>query len=119
VTEGGAVGLKVFAGEERNAATALRMGAVGLVPVCANIDPETCLRIVKAVLEGDDAETDRLQERIRATVEVIVLGGPCWLSGPMYALGRLGLGLGNPVAPLPPAGEEQAARIVEFLAGDR
>ena len=48
VTEGGEVGLKVFAGEERNAAEALRIGAVGLVPVCANIEPTTYLELYEA-----------------------------------------------------------------------
>ena len=119
VNEGGKVGLKVFAGEERNAATALRIGAAGLVPVCANIELKTYLEIYEAAAERDGVALDRLQDRIRALVEVLVLSGPCWLSGPKYALRRLGLGLGIPVSPLPPAGGDQAARIEEFLTSDR
>lgn len=111
VDEGGPFGLKVLAGEERNAATAMRHGAVGLVPVCANIEPRPYLDLVEASRRGDEAEIDRLQGRIREIVEAIVRGGPCWLSGPMYALGRLGIGLGTPVSPLQPVGAEQAARI--------
>ena len=116
VIEGGAVGLKVFAGEERQAAKALALGAVGLVPVCANIEPATYLRIFEAATGHDEGETDRLQARIRTLVEVMVLGGPCWLSGPKYALGRFGFGPGTPVSPLEPAGEGQAARIDALLA---
>ena len=115
VTEAGAVGLKVFAGEERNAAQALRTGAVGLVPVCANIEPRTYLRLAAAAARGDEEEMEKLQGRIRDLVEVIVRGGPCWLAGPKYALARLGIGDGNPVSPLEPVGVEQAARIHEVL----
>ena len=49
-------------------------------------------------------------------VEAMVLGGPCWLSGPMYALGRWGSARGTPVSPLEPAGAEQAARIDAILS---
>ncbi len=116
VHEGGADGLKVFAGEERNAAEALRIGAVGLVPVCANIEPKPYLEMMEAVGREDGA-LERHQERIRALVAALVLSGPCWLSGPKYALGRLGIGPGTPVAPLPRADDEQAARIDRFLMG--
>ena len=115
VAEGGNAGLKVFAGEELNAAAALRIGAVGLVPVCANIEPGTYTRMMGAAARGDEAELARLQARIRAMAEGMVRGGPCWLSGPMYALGRLGIGTGVPVAPLQPAGAEHAARIDALL----
>jgi len=115
VAEGGEAGLKVFAGEERNAATALQIGAVGLVPVCANLDPAPYLHLMEAAARRDGAEADRLQEQIRTLVGAVVLGGPCWLSGPMYALGRLGIGDGTAVAPLAHVGAEQAARIDRVL----
>ena len=119
VAEGGAFGLKVLAGEERNAVAAMQMGAVGLVPVCANIEPVPYLRLLEAIARRDEAETARLQGHLRTLVEAIVRGGPCWLSGPMYALGRLGLGLGTPVAPLAHADAEQAARIDRLLGPSR
>jgi len=119
VTEGGEAGLKVFAGEELNAATALRIGAVGLVPVCANLEPSPYLKMMEAVARRDEEALNRLQDRIRTLVQAMVRGGPCWLSGPMYALGRLGFGLGTPVSPLPPAGPEQMARIDELVGKDQ
>ncbi len=115
VNEGGAVGLKVLAGEERNAAIALKMGAVGLVPVCANLDPKTYLDLVAAARRRDEIEVDRLQARIRQIVELLVLGGPCWLSGPKYALGRLGFGSGRAVGPLAPTSPDHAAGIEDWL----
>jgi hypothetical protein len=45
-----------------------------------------------------------------------VLSGPCFLSGPMYILGKLGMGRGVPVSPLHPADEAQKRRIDRFLA---
>jgi len=115
VTEGGEVGLEVFAGEELNAATALRIGAAGLVPVCANIEPAPYLRMMEAAARRDEEALNHLQARIRTLVQAIVRGGPCWLSGPMYALGKLGIGAGTPVSPLQVAGPEQAARIDEVM----
>jgi 4-hydroxy-tetrahydrodipicolinate synthase len=117
LAEGRDVGLTVLAGEERKAADALRAGAVGLVPVCANIEPAPYLGLCAAVRRGNENEAGRLQERINGLVDALVLSGPCWLAGPKYALARLGIGRGTPVSPLEPAGEEQRRRIDVFLAG--
>jgi 4-hydroxy-tetrahydrodipicolinate synthase len=111
LAEGRPLGLEVLAGEERKAADALRAGAAGLVPVCANIEPATFIRLWQAASRGDVEEADRLQGRVNALVETLVLGGPCWLAGPKYALARLGIGRGTPVSPLEPVAEGQAERI--------
>jgi 4-hydroxy-tetrahydrodipicolinate synthase len=115
LTEGRDLGLTVLAGEERKAADALRAGAVGLVPVCANIEPAPYLGLCAAVCRGDGAEAGRLQGRINLLVDTLILGGTCWLAGPKYALARLGIGRGTPLSPLQPVEEAQAGRIDAFL----
>jgi 4-hydroxy-tetrahydrodipicolinate synthase len=115
LSEGRAQGLKVLAGNERGAGTALLAGAVGLVPVCANIEPETYVRLWEAARDGNAPEVHRLQERIETLVEHLVLSGPCWLAGPKYALAQLGIGRGVPVSPLEPVGADQAQRIAALL----
>jgi 4-hydroxy-tetrahydrodipicolinate synthase len=109
-------GLKVLAGDERTAGAALLAGAVGLVPVCANIEPGTFLRLCQAARLRQEDEVSRLQQRIAVLVDTLVAGGPCWLAGPKYALGRLGIGEGKPVSPLQPTEPEQARRIDALLA---
>ena len=45
----------------------------------------------------------------------VVLSGPCFVAGPKYVLGKLGMGRGVPVSPLHPADETQTRRIDRFL----
>ncbi len=115
-TEGRTAGLRVLMGDERTAADGLRAGAVGLVNLCVNVEPETYLALYKAVVGGDEREAARRQERINRIVDEVVLSGPCFVAGPKYVLNRLGIGRGAPVSPLQPADEAQARRIDRFLA---
>ncbi len=115
VEEGRAVGLRVLMGDERTAADGLRAGAVGLVNLCVNVEPETYLALYRAVASGDDREATRRQERINRIVDEVVLSGPCFVAGPKYVLSRLGIGRGVPVSPLQPVDEAQARRIDRFL----
>ena len=116
VTEGAKVGLRVLMGDERTAAEGLRLGALGLVNLCSNLEPETYLRLCDAVARGDTEETNRAQQRINRIADEVVLSGPCFVSGPKYVLSKLGIGRGTPVSPLEPVSEAQAARIERFLA---
>ena len=115
VEEGRAVGLRVLMGDERTAADGLRAGAVGLVNLCVNVEPETYLALYRAVASGDDREATRRQERINRIVDEVVLSGPCFVAGPKYVLSRLGIGRGVPVSPLQPVDKAQARRIDRFL----
>jgi 4-hydroxy-tetrahydrodipicolinate synthase len=116
VTEGSKVGLRVLMGDERTAADGLRAGAAGLVNLCANIEPETYIRLYDASVRGDQSAMNRAQERINRIVEEVVLTGPCFVSGPKYVLSKLGIGRGTPVSPLEPVSAAQAERIDRFLA---
>ncbi|MBV9124371.1 MAG: dihydrodipicolinate synthase family protein, partial [Planctomycetes bacterium] len=115
IRAGGELGLKVLMGDERTAAEGLLAGAVGLVNLCANLEPRTYLRLFEAGVRKDQEELQRCQERINRIVITVVLSGPCFLAGPKYVLGRLGLGAGVPLSPLQPVAAEQARRIDEFL----
>jgi len=115
VVEGRAVGLRVLMGDEATASAGLKAGAIGLVNLCVNVEPATYLGLYDAAVRGDEPELARRQERINRILEEVVLSGPCFLSGPMYVLGKLGMGRGVPVSPLHPADETQARRIDRFL----
>jgi 4-hydroxy-tetrahydrodipicolinate synthase len=115
VAEGGKLGLRVLMGAESNAAAGLLAGAVGLVNLCINIEPETYLRLYEAAKRRDMAEMNRQQERINQLVDHVVVTGPCFMAGPMYVLARLGIGRGIPVSPLEPASAEQKQKIDRFL----
>jgi 4-hydroxy-tetrahydrodipicolinate synthase len=119
VADGGPLGLRVLMGDERTAADGLLAGAVGLVNLCANVEPQTYIRLCVAVASRDRPEIVRLQARIDQLVDTIVVSGPCFLAGPKYMLARLGIGQGRPVAPLEPVSAEQARRIDDFLAEDQ
>ncbi len=115
IVEGREVGLRVLMGDERNSAAGLRAGAVGLVNLCSNLQPQTYLRLYEAAQRRDDEAMERLQAQINRMVDEVVLTGPCFVSGPKYLLSRLGIGQGTPVAPLEPVSEAQARKIEAFL----
>ncbi len=116
VTEGGKVGLRVIMGDERTAAAGLRAGAVGLVNLCANLEPKTYLGIYEAAVRKDEAQLVRHQGRINQIIDTVVLTGPCFVAGPKYVLSKLGFGRGTPVSPLEPVSEEQKRKIDTFYA---
>jgi dihydrodipicolinate synthase/N-acetylneuraminate lyase len=116
IEQGRDVGLRVLMGDERNAAAGLRAGAVGLVNLCSNLQPETYLELYAAALRRDAAAMERCQAQINRLVDEVVLSGPCFVAGPKYMLSRLGIGRGTPVAPLEPVSEGQARAIDALLA---
>ena len=115
IEQGRELGLRVLMGDERNSAAGLRAGAVGLVNLCSNLQPETYLRLYEAALHHDETTMERMQAQINRLVDQVVLSGPCFVAGPKYMLSRLGIGSGTPVAPLEPVSEAQARRIEAFL----
>jgi len=115
VTAGQELGLEVLMGNEVNIADALRAGAIGMVPVCANVEPETFVGAYDAAARHDDAALQRAQDRINFLRESLVLAGSCWLAGPKYALCRMGLGTGKLVSPLQPLSAAEQRRVDERL----
>lgn len=118
IRRGADVGLAVLAGDEVVSGKALLAGAVGIVPVCANYDPVTYLRLYKAGRAGDRAGVARQMKRAMQLKEALVMSGPCWLTGIKYAVSVLGIGSGLPVSPLEPADAGRMARIDALIEAD-
>ena len=117
VHRGGEFGLAVLGGDERTAGDALLAGAVGIVPVCANYEPETFTALHAAGVAGDSEAVARSMRRVQELRECLVFTGPCWLSGIKHAVSLLGIGSGAVVSPLEPVPEPQRRRIAELHAG--
>ncbi len=117
VRRGREFGLAVLGGDEQTAGDALLGGAAGIVPVCANYEPETFTALYAAGVVGDAEAVARSMRRVRQLREALVLSGPCWLSGIKHAVSLLGIGSGAVVSPLEPAPEPQRRRIAELHAG--
>jgi len=115
MAEAAPYGLKVFMGEEPNIAEALLGGASGIVPVCANLEPETFIRAYAAGLRKDRAELARLQERILLVRSHLPRLAPCWIAGVKYSVAVLGLGSGRPVSPLQPLTAEEKQKLENFI----
>ncbi len=119
VEQGRAVGLNVLMGDERFIADGLFAGACGMVPVCANYEPETFVRAWQAHLDRDYTELLRLQMRVLAMRQTMLRTGPCWISGLKYALSKLGIGNGRAVSPLEPVDEARKKLIDEMVGAQR
>ena len=113
IERGRELGLKVLVGEERLMYEGLLAGGVGMVPVGANYEPETYIRIYNAGLRGDREELARQVERARYVCGTLC-GGTSWLAGIKYALSQRGLCSGKPLSPLQPTGEEQK-RLIDSI----
>jgi 4-hydroxy-tetrahydrodipicolinate synthase len=110
------VGLAVLAGDEPTSGEALLAGAAGIVPVCANYEPELFLRLFNAGKRGDRNELAPLMRRMEVLRESLLLSGPCWLTGIKYALSALGMGSGMPLSPLEPVDAKRKAVIDALIA---
>lgn len=114
VSEGRNVGLQVFQGSEATLADGLLAGACGLVPVCANYEPETFIQTYNAAVRKDIEELMRLDKRVLFLRQLLIKSDPCWLSGIKYAVSTLGIGTGRLVSPLPSASETLKKKIDEL-----
>jgi 4-hydroxy-tetrahydrodipicolinate synthase len=111
IRRGKTLGLSVLAGDELLMDQALLAGAKGIVPVCANYDPQGYLRLYEAGLRGDRAALARQMSRLLRTRKIILLSGDSWISGMKYAMSVLGFGSDKCVSPLEPAEAGRMARI--------
>lgn len=114
ISKAGPDGLRVLIGTERYAAKALRMGASGLVPTCANYEPDTFTAAYEA--RQDDQRLTAFQERMSALVENLLLKPRSWVAGAKYAVSKRGFGSGRPVSPTDPLNEQEKADIDTFCA---
>jgi 4-hydroxy-tetrahydrodipicolinate synthase len=115
IARGREVGLNVFGGDEFASGEAMLAGAVGIVPVCANVDPALFIRLFEVGSRRNAAELAPVMEEMLPVRETLVLSGPCWLAGIKYALSALGIGSGLPVSPLEPCDAPRMARIKAML----
>jgi 4-hydroxy-tetrahydrodipicolinate synthase len=111
IERGNGAGLAVLAGDEATSGEALLAGARGIVPVCANYDPQTYLQLYEAGTRGDRAEVARLMARAKLLKRRIIESGPNWLSGVKCAAATRGIGSGSVVSPLEPADAKRKAAI--------
>ncbi len=112
------IGLKVLQGSESCVAASLLDGACGIVPCCANFEPQTFVRAYEAAQRRDVVELWRCQERIRALRQNLLREPKNWLGGLKYAMSTRGVGSGKPVSPLQPLDEEERNRLDNFLRQD-
>jgi len=118
MAEAAPFGLKVFMGEEPHIAEALLAGASGIVPVCANLEPQTFIQAYQAGLRQDREELKRLQERILVLRAHLLQSVPCWISGINAAMAVLGFGSGKPVSPLQPLTAEEMQKMKAFVRAE-
>jgi 4-hydroxy-tetrahydrodipicolinate synthase len=111
IRKGRDVGLVVLAGDEPLAADALLAGAKGIVPVCANYTPERYIRLYEAGSRGDRKTTRDLMPELMSIRDILLLSGPCWISGIKYAMSALGYGSPQCVSPLEPVDAKRMALI--------
>jgi len=104
----------VMQGHEPHMAWGLTLGAAGVVPVCANYEPQTFVRIVTAAREGDRHAMEKAQARADLVRDTLSVATPAWLAGIVYAMGALGFGTGRPIPPLGPLRAAQRQRIDRF-----
>ena len=119
IRRGNDAGLTILAGDEQTSNKALLAGAKGIVPVCANYDPWTYLRLCEAGLRGNADEVARQMERVKTLIAALPCSGPCWLAGIKYAMSALGIGSGMPLSPLEPCDAQRMARIDAQMKADR
>jgi 4-hydroxy-tetrahydrodipicolinate synthase len=115
VTEGAEVGLRVLQGEEPHIARGMLAGAAGIVPVCANFEPQTYIAAYLAGLARNEALLQELQARIVTVRQELLFAGYLWIAGIKYAMSRLGYGSGRPVSPLEPLTADQQKAIDAFI----
>ncbi len=115
VAETTPLGMRVFMGDEASIADGLRLGACGVVPVCANFEPQTYIDAYQAGKRQDWAELARLHQRIMDLRANLPRAAPCWVAGVKYAVATLGIGSGMPVSPLEPLTAEERQKLEAFV----
>jgi 4-hydroxy-tetrahydrodipicolinate synthase len=106
--------LRVFQGYEPDIQWGLLLGVAGIVPVCANYEPQTFVAAWHAAQEGNIKLLSKAQERISSIRQILLLGNKNWISGIMYGVSTLGIGSGRPVLPLQEL-SSQAKQLIDRL----
>ena len=109
IRDGKDVGLGVLVGTEMCMGMSLWAGAVGLVALGVNIDPQVYLRGFAAAQKREAGPVLDLDLRLIEFRRDTAGSGDCWLSGTKYYLSKLGLGSERLMPPLQPASERRNA----------
>jgi 4-hydroxy-tetrahydrodipicolinate synthase len=104
---------RVLQGNESLASASLLQGADGLVPGLANVAPALLVALREAAGKGDAPTCARLQTAVEDLVSLYEQGH--WLPALKAAVAALGIGTGQPPAPLAPPGEAQRQAILAVL----
>jgi 4-hydroxy-tetrahydrodipicolinate synthase len=107
------VSFEVGQGDERAMVAGLLAGATGVVPGPANLAPEACVRLYRAVRDGQADQAARLQARIDALsgMHAIRRG----VATTKAAMSLLGLAPAVASQPFQPLDESEMARLRELL----
>jgi 4-hydroxy-tetrahydrodipicolinate synthase len=104
---------RVLQGHESLAAASLLAGGSGLVPGLANVAPALMVALREAARAGDVAACARLQDAVDDLATIHEQGH--WLPALKAAVALLGIGTGQPAAPLAPADEAHRRAIAAVL----
>lgn len=110
-------GVALLQGNETDICWSLAEGAAGIVPVCANYDPEMFVDIYNAATSKEQSETfdaKEAQNRINALRETLLVGDHNWIAGITWGLHTQGIGSGIPPLPLLPP-DEGRKKLIEGL----
>jgi dihydrodipicolinate synthase/N-acetylneuraminate lyase len=111
---GKAAGLSVLAGEEPFMDRAVMMGAKGIVPVCANYDPEGYVALYEAGIRRDKKALAKLMPELMERRRILLTTGVNWIAGMKYAMSVLGIGSGACVSPIEPA-EAKRKKLIDAM----
>jgi len=112
------VGVGVMQGYEPDIAWGLSIGAAGIVPVCANYDPQTFVAAISAARRKDAQRLEQAQQRASLIRQELGVDRPQWIAGIMYAVSILGIGSGKPIHPLAELSPEVRQRVKAFCVRD-
>lgn len=111
----------VFQGATELAVASLDLGASGLIAGPANVFPEAVARLYEAHRSRDHDEVERLMQLVVVPLVTATSDVPT-AAGIKHLVGRNGLDIGEPLAPLPMLDEDECdrldrayRRVVEYL----
>lgn len=106
-------GFEVAQGDERALVAGLAAGAAGIVPGPANLAPGACVRLYRAMRDGDRDEADRLQARldVLSGIHAVRRG----VATTKAAMSLLGLAPATPSMPFQPLDGSELERVRGIL----
>jgi 4-hydroxy-tetrahydrodipicolinate synthase len=103
--------INILQGSEVDIEWGLFNGASGIVPVCANYEPETFVAAWESAQKNDHSLLAAAQNRIDYLRDMLLVKSENWISGIMYGVHSLGFGNGSVLSPLCEVTEESRRRI--------